>query len=142
MGPNAVRTGIQTHADQIKGRQRALDDAQRIYDKQGCGGPGAPAHAPISEEARRNATRAIPSVEDWEREHGRPMPEGDYQPGQKYTLQSPRETGIMNNPPDSSIWDWSYWEEATGLTGAALVVYLIVSEGSRLYPPRNLAPIP
>lgn len=30
----------------------------------------------------------------------------------------------------------------TGLTGAALVAYLIISEGSRLFPPRNLLPIP
>ncbi len=32
---------------------------------------------------------------------------------------------------------------ATGLTGAALIVYLIISEGSRiLFPPRNLVPVP
>lgn len=30
----------------------------------------------------------------------------------------------------------------TGLTGTALVIYLIVSEGSRLFPPRNLIPVP
>lgn len=30
----------------------------------------------------------------------------------------------------------------TGLTGTALVIYIIVSEGSRLFPPRNLVPIP
>jgi RHS repeat-associated protein len=32
--------------------------------------------------------------------------------------------------------------KATGLTGAALTIYLIISEGSRLFPPRNLVPIP
>lgn len=32
--------------------------------------------------------------------------------------------------------------EITGLTGTALVLYLIVSEGSRLFPPRNLVPVP
>ena len=32
--------------------------------------------------------------------------------------------------------------EITGLTGTALVIYLIISEGSRLFPPRNLVPIP
>ena len=31
---------------------------------------------------------------------------------------------------------------ATGLTGTALTVYLIISEGSRIFPPRNLIPIP
>lgn len=33
-------------------------------------------------------------------------------------------------------------ETITGLTGAALIIYLIFSEGSRLIPPRNLVPIP
>jgi len=32
--------------------------------------------------------------------------------------------------------------ELTGLTGAALVIYLIISEGSRLFPPRDLVPVP
>ena len=30
----------------------------------------------------------------------------------------------------------------TGLTGTALIIYIILSEGSRLFPPRNLVPIP
>lgn len=30
----------------------------------------------------------------------------------------------------------------TGLTGIGLTIYLIISEGSRLFPPRNLIPIP
>jgi len=33
-------------------------------------------------------------------------------------------------------------EKITGLTGTALIIYLIISEGSRLFPPRNLVPIP
>lgn len=33
-------------------------------------------------------------------------------------------------------------ERITGLAGAALIIYLIISEGSRLFPPRNLIPIP
>jgi Hemolysin coregulated protein Hcp (TssD)/Novel toxin 16 len=33
-------------------------------------------------------------------------------------------------------------EQLTGLSGAALILYLILSEGSRLFPPRNLVPIP
>ncbi|WP_103863883.1 MULTISPECIES: hypothetical protein [Aquimarina] len=32
--------------------------------------------------------------------------------------------------------------EITGLTGTALIIYLIISEGTRLFPPRNLIPIP
>lgn len=37
--------------------------------------------------------------------------------------------------------EWKYWEEVTGLTGAALLIYLIISEGSRLFPARNLVPV-
>ncbi len=34
-------------------------------------------------------------------------------------------------------------ERATGLTGLALLLYIIVSEGSRIaFPPRNLIPLP
>ncbi|ATL45729.1 hypothetical protein COR50_00340 [Chitinophaga caeni] len=32
--------------------------------------------------------------------------------------------------------------QAVGLTGTALTIYIIISEGSRLFPPRNLLPIP
>jgi hypothetical protein len=38
---------------------------------------------------------------------------------------------------------WRRMELATGLTGTALVIYLIVSEGSRIvFPLRNLVPVP
>lgn len=38
---------------------------------------------------------------------------------------------------------WRRMQEATGLTGAALVIYVIVSEGSRVaFPPRNAIPVP
>lgn len=47
-----------------------------------------------------------------------------------------------NNRESMSPTDWAYWEQVTGLTGAALAAYLIVSEGSRLFPPRNLVPVP
>jgi hypothetical protein len=30
----------------------------------------------------------------------------------------------------------------TGLTGTALIIYIIISEGSRVFPPRNAIPIP
>jgi len=49
-----------------------------------------------------------------------------------------RSTAFSNR----SILDWEYWKEATGLGGGALVLYLIVSEGSRVvFPARNLAPV-
>jgi hypothetical protein len=45
-------------------------------------------------------------------------------------------------PASSGIFDLKTWEAVTGLTGTALILYLIVSEGSRLFPPRNLVPVP
>jgi hypothetical protein len=48
-------------------------------------------------------------------------------------------------PERRPVVDKSFMERMaaiTGLTGTALVIYLIVSEGSRLFPPRNLVPVP
>jgi hypothetical protein len=123
MGPNAVQTGIPTHVDQIQGRQDAMQEAMRAYEDQGCGGPGAPQHAPVPQGALDNMNRPIPTQEDWEAENGRPMPEGDYQPGQG------------NNNLDLS----EYKEEAAaGLTVGAVLYGLW--QLARLYPPRNLIP--
>ncbi len=44
--------------------------------------------------------------------------------------------------PETSPDFMERMSQITGLTGAALIVYLIISEGSRLFPPRNLVPIP
>ncbi|WP_010179371.1 eCIS core domain-containing protein [Aquimarina agarilytica] len=44
--------------------------------------------------------------------------------------------------PETSPDFMERMSQITGLTGAALILYLIVSEGSRLFPPRNLVPIP
>lgn len=49
---------------------------------------------------------------------------------------------VPEKQPERKWYEWEYWEEVTGLTGAALLIYLIISEGSRLYPPRNLVPVP
>jgi hypothetical protein len=40
------------------------------------------------------------------------------------------------------LFNRQYWERVTGLTGAALVAYLIISEGTRIIPARNLVPVP
>jgi hypothetical protein len=45
-------------------------------------------------------------------------------------------------PVKPGLFDLKRWEQITGLTGAALIAYLIVSEGSRLFPARNLVPVP
>lgn len=48
-------------------------------------------------------------------------------------------------PAPAPVSDDDFMEKMsklTGLTGTALVIYLILSEGSRLFPPRNLIPVP
>ena len=121
MGPNAVQSGRGTHIDQIEGRQGAMREAMALYD-QFCRGPNAPQHAPVPERALENMNRPIPTVEDWEAEHGRPQPEGDYQPGQG------------NNFDATEYAD----EAAAGVTiaGIAYVLWQL----ARVYPPRNLVP--
>lgn len=53
-----------------------------------------------------------------------PLPEKEQKP-------APHDDGFMRR-----------MEEITGLTGAALIAYLLLSESSRVFPPRNLVPAP
>jgi hypothetical protein len=46
-----------------------------------------------------------------------------------------------NEAPASSRGFWKTMEDLTGLTGAALVLYIIISEGSRAFPLRNAVPV-
>ncbi len=121
MGPDAVQSGRPTHIEQIEGRQQAMEEAMEVYDDH-CRGPNAPEHALIPERALRNMVRPIPTVEDWETEHGRPQPEGDYQPG---------------NGSNFDAADYAD-EAAAGITiaGAAYLLWQL----ARVYPPRNLIP--
>ena len=57
----------------------------------------------------------------------------------KCETQAPREPV---SPPVVDPGFMDRMSEITGLTGAALIAYIIISEGSRLFPPRNLIPIP
>jgi RHS repeat-associated protein len=58
----------------------------------------------------------------------------------------PTPTPTPQSQPDTpsrpGIFNLKYWEAITGLTGTALIAYLVLSEGSRLFPPRNLVPVP
>ncbi|BCH53203.1 hypothetical protein ACQZ61_18715 [Agrobacterium vitis] len=48
----------------------------------------------------------------------------------------------MDAVEEPGLFDMKRWEQITGLTGAALITYLVISEGSRLFPPRNAIPVP
>jgi hypothetical protein len=83
------------------------------YIKNNCGGPGG--LSPVGADAKYWINRPNPTPDEWK--------------GAKAESQS-------------SVLDWEYWEKLTGLTGIALVIYLLISEGSRVFPPRNLVPVP
>lgn len=103
------------HDEQIKTQQRGLRDRLNNFNKNNCGGK-----VPIPADAWDWATKKPPALAEWK----------------------------ANNPvaprtAESSALDWKALEKATGFTGVALVIYLIISEGSRiLIPPRNLIPVP
>lgn len=60
--------------------------------------------------------------------------------------QNSQRTAPATQQSRTPVVDQSFMDrmsQLTGLTGAALVAYLIISEGSRiLFPPRNLVPVP
>lgn len=62
---------------------------------------------------------------------------GDYQP-RAVPVPVPNTAPKTQEDPDFL----KRMEQITGLTGAALILYIVISEGSRLFPPRNLVPIP
>jgi hypothetical protein len=73
-------------------------------------------------------------------------------PGEEYKKQDGDPTPVMPSPgntvpaggiaPTNNSGFVQKIQTATGLTGVALWIYIVVSEGTRLYPPRNLVPIP
>jgi RHS repeat-associated protein len=94
------------------------------------------------------------NVLDWHPAHGgkgwKDRDHWHYRPGGKGGKQHLKPgDDIPDNSSSCTIHqDWSqylnreWWEKKTGLTGWALAAYLILSEGSRLYPPRDLIPVP
>lgn len=103
------------HDQQITQLKRQIRKLMDEYINNNCRGGGG---KPFKPEVKQWINRPNPSPSDWKG----PMP--------------------VAEPVSRSIFDWEYWEEMTGLTGAALVLYLIISEGSRLFPARNAIPIP
>lgn len=54
----------------------------------------------------------------------------------------PQSIPGLQPAPSGGLLDLDTWSKITGLTGTALILYLIVSEGSRVIPFRNLVPVP
>jgi hypothetical protein len=104
-----------THDKAIREQQVGLKRRLDKFDKNNCGDK-----VPIPSDALNWATRPAPQPSEWTG----PAPA----PAAKSVAQDPDFMKKMS--------------EITGLTGVALIVYLIISEGSRLFPPRNLVPVP
>jgi hypothetical protein len=65
---------------------------------------------------------------------------GDFVPVPRAQPQEQEQHVAQDN--GAPAW-WRHLEEVTGLTGVALLLYLLVSEGSRIVvPPRNFVPVP
>lgn len=102
------------HDEAIRNQQRGLRNRLDEFNRNNCG-----SKVPVPQDAWQWATRPAPQPREWR--------------GQPAKREAPKEEGGT----------WKYFERATGLTGAALLIYLIVSEGSRIaFPPRNLVPVP
>ena len=106
-------TGWQGHDQAITQIKNSLRRLLRDFNDNNC-----PDLTPIARPVTEIINAPNPAASDWKGSQAAPMVETD--PG---------------------VFDWEYWEEATGLTGVALVLLLIVWQGSRLFPPHNLAPI-
>jgi len=84
-----------------------------------------------------------PHAHDWGVDsNGKPVrgPARAPKPGEKV----PPKTGPSPAPAPIPMSDPTFMDKMskiTGLTGTALIIYLIISEGSRLFPPRNLVPV-
>ncbi len=104
----------QNHDAAIRNQQRGLRNRLDEFNRNNCG-----SKVPIPQDAWQWATRPAPQPREWK--------------GPQAAQRSASSSGGT----------WKRLEQITGLTGAALVVYLIISEGSRVaFPPRNFVPVP
>ena len=120
------------------GGQSGPGDGKRI-DGKGNKLRGGP-----KKDRDRDLRKYPPEFQKW---YDNPQNKKHYKlPGQPDPdLNEPFQDWLGLEKPRSFL-DWNSIKQkvsnVTGLTGAALTLYLIVSEGSRLFPPRNLIPIP
>ncbi len=103
------------HDTAIKEQQKDVRDRLNDFNKNHCGD-----RVPIPVDAWEWATKPAPKPQEW-----------------RGPATSPATRQVTPDPDFMKKMS-----EATGLTGVALLIYLIVSEGTRLFPPRNLIPVP
>jgi RHS repeat-associated protein len=133
----------------------------RYTDPRGLAPGGGPYHPPVGVKAGCRSTdtcpeikgkmellkRMIKSHEGWDRNNAPPRGGGRHAEeiaglwnAYAKCQELSRRKGCDDCEKESGLR--SAIAKATGLTGLALTIYIIVSEGSRLFPPRNLVPVP
>jgi hypothetical protein len=105
----------ETHDRAIKEQQRGLRDRLNDYNKNNCGDK-----VPMPADAWKWATRPAPKPSEW-------------------TGPAADQSAKMVS---ANLDFMKKMAEITGLSGVALVIYLVLSEGSRIFLPRNLVPVP
>lgn len=120
-------------------RERMMD---QIYGKHGPGTPEWEGHDIAITQIKNRIRKLMDDFIDNNCSGGSPVGVDAKQWINRPNPKPEEWKGGPAEPATRSIWDWEYWEEVTGLAGGALVLYLIISEGSRLFPPRNLVPVP
>jgi hypothetical protein len=119
------------HDQQFKDQQKGLRNRLDEFNRNNCGD-----RVQLPDDAWVWASRPAPLSDEWQG-----APKREMLPPAEPPTDLPPPPPILDVPDDSGYW--SRLEKATGLTGGALIAYLIVSEGSRfVFPPRNFAPIP
>lgn len=112
-GMNGPGTSIwEGHVQQISQLKTQIKKLLKDFGDNNCGG-----RTPIGVDVKYWINRKNPTPDEWK--------------GPAQQVPTKRE-----------IFEWEYWKELTGLSGAALVIYILVSEGSRIVPVRNLIPVP
>ena len=115
-GPNGPGSDVwNRHEKAIKEQQKGLQNRLDKFDKNNCGDK-----IPVSADAREWANKPVPAASEWK--------------GGTATNYSAE--------PDTSSAFMKKMAEITGLSGTALLIYVIVSEGSRVFIPRNAIPVP
>ncbi len=123
--PKACKEGDSPEEIDAKSQQFARCIGARTNLADACFDGGDAGH----QEQVANLTRGLANCEEQRQRVPVPIPQ-----------QAPAEEKQSVPVVDKGFME--KMSELTGLTGAALILYLIVSEGSRLFPPRNLVPVP
>jgi hypothetical protein len=119
------------HEEEFEGRKRGLSRVKRLYDRKKC-------TLPLPDDLDEWLEKDPPGGADYKgKEH--PKDSDEYRRDclkEKVPVKEPEK-----EPSKTNEDFMRKMQELTGLTGVALIIYLIISEGSRLFPPRNLVPV-